>query len=69
MNKRQQKEQKTAVKLKINSFRTHPLLISVLFDVLVELMEKKNIEANKKAQHKFLPQKINKNLHKVYLSS
>jgi len=49
MNKRQQKEQKTAVKLKINSFRTRPLLISVLFDVLVELMKKKNIEANKKA--------------------
>jgi len=41
MNRRQQKEQKTAVKLKINSFRTRPLLISVLFDVLVELMKKK----------------------------
>lgn len=37
----------TAVKLKIKFLRTIPLLISVLFDVLVELM-KKILEANKK---------------------
>lgn len=38
----------TAVKLKINFFKPIPLLISVLFDILIELM-KKILKQTKKA--------------------